>query len=488
MTLPRGGVGARAVRSALVVATVRVLVSAVVLVGGFRAVSDDDFARVTIAQRFALSPSLDPSSTSWLPAPFWLTGSVMAIFGRALEVAQATAFVTGIASALVVWVGAAWLTGSRTAALLGAVLGAAFPYAAWLGVATVPDYPTAALLVLAMASVVGRDPMRRLIGGASLLFATLSRYEAWPVALVFGILSAIDAWRARGGGPRSSWGFFGAAALAGAGPGSWLAHGYAHHHDAWFFVKRVTDYQRAVGEEAAPVLGGIEAVVQRLLVLEPELSALAIVSVLLAWRYRLALFDRYRRPLLLGAAVLLFLVVGEARGSAPTHHAERALVSVWLLGAVFCGDAVGRVVQKVAVRQRWGLGLVVAGTVGLGVGIRYGLAERGPFVDRTNEVAIGRSARALAPTGRILIDTPDYGFFAVMAAIGASERTEPLDDHDPRRRRREDPFTSPEALGQVMKARRGAWLVTQADKSAVAAQIGTERVRAGRFVLFELGR
>ncbi|HEX3855498.1 MAG TPA: hypothetical protein VHW01_31260, partial [Polyangiaceae bacterium] len=36
---------------------------------GFRALSDDDYARISIAQRFAHTPHIDPSGTSWLPAP-----------------------------------------------------------------------------------------------------------------------------------------------------------------------------------------------------------------------------------------------------------------------------------------------------------------------------------------------------------------------------------------------------------------------------------
>src|SRR5438045_7803076 len=58
-----------------------------VLHAGFYALSDDDFSRVVIAERFAVAPSLDPSGTSWLPLPFWLTGSAMAAFGRTLYVA-----------------------------------------------------------------------------------------------------------------------------------------------------------------------------------------------------------------------------------------------------------------------------------------------------------------------------------------------------------------------------------------------------------------
>ena len=63
-----------------------------VLALGFDHVSDDDYARVTIAQSFAHAPRLDPSGTSWLPFPFWALGSVMAVFGRSLEVARAATF------------------------------------------------------------------------------------------------------------------------------------------------------------------------------------------------------------------------------------------------------------------------------------------------------------------------------------------------------------------------------------------------------------
>jgi hypothetical protein len=152
----RAQVGAWAIAVAAVLLA-RLAVSAAVAAAGVRAISDDDFARVTIAQRFALAPSLDPSQTSWLPAPFWMTGSVMALFGRSLEVARATAWASGILAAALVLLAAAWLTESRVAATAGALLALAIPYVAWLGVATVPDYLTAALLVVAMASAAARS-------------------------------------------------------------------------------------------------------------------------------------------------------------------------------------------------------------------------------------------------------------------------------------------------------------------------------------------
>ena len=68
------------------VALGKAVVSSLVWASGFRALSDDDYARIVIAQRFAESPSLDPTGTSWLPLPFWLNGGAMLLFGASVEV------------------------------------------------------------------------------------------------------------------------------------------------------------------------------------------------------------------------------------------------------------------------------------------------------------------------------------------------------------------------------------------------------------------
>ena len=67
------------------------LIGAWVLSRGFSHVSDDDYARVAIAELFAHAPTLDPSGTSWLPFPFWLTGAAMMAFGRSLGTASVVA-------------------------------------------------------------------------------------------------------------------------------------------------------------------------------------------------------------------------------------------------------------------------------------------------------------------------------------------------------------------------------------------------------------
>ena len=213
-------------------------VSALVLASGFRAISDDDYARVVIAQRFVDAPTLDPSGTSWLPLPFLIQGVAMAASEPSLEVARAVSFVLGVLSALLLWRAATFIGLSRSAAVLAAILACALPYSARLAVATVPEAWTAALVVFGAASA-ARGLPERWWGAVALLLATLSRYESWPVAAVFCVTCAWDARRSRA--------FWGPAAVAGSGIGAWLLHGVVRHGDALFFVRRVADYRRALG-------------------------------------------------------------------------------------------------------------------------------------------------------------------------------------------------------------------------------------------------
>jgi hypothetical protein len=68
----------------------KLALAALVLHLGFSHVSDDDYARIVIAEQFAHAPHLDPSATSWLPLPFWINGAAMMVLGRSLGVARAS--------------------------------------------------------------------------------------------------------------------------------------------------------------------------------------------------------------------------------------------------------------------------------------------------------------------------------------------------------------------------------------------------------------
>jgi hypothetical protein len=176
--------------------------SAACLSSGFRAVSDDDYSRVTIAARFAAAPSADPSGTSWLPLPFWLYGVPMALFGDSLATARVVAVLLGIASAVLVWLAARWLGLPERAALLGALGAVVLPYGSWLSAATVPEAPTAALILLGAVSLSRDEVKLRVWGALALGAACFCRYEAWAPAVVFAVLSASGAF---GWGPPRRW-------------------------------------------------------------------------------------------------------------------------------------------------------------------------------------------------------------------------------------------------------------------------------------------
>lgn len=494
------------------VALAKAAVSALVLASGFHALSDDDYARLVIAQAFAHAPSLDPSGTSWLPLPFWLYGTVMAALGRDVDVARATALGLGIVAAMLVHTAARWLSLPRRSALLGAAGAAALPYAAWLGVAAVPEYPTAALILLGAAGSGSKLLHRRMLGGVALAAACLSRYEAWPVAAVFALLSL---WRAaKQRAPLLAL----PGLIAIAGPLGWLAHGALSHGDALFFVARVTAYRKAVGGGAPSLLERLFGYPLALLRCEPEVMGLLIVGLIAAWRLDFTrVLTRYREGVLLLAALLVFLIVGDLRDGAPTHHAERPLLAILLGSALLAGDLLSRAWDALGRRGGGGdgngkrgrgedggagggtatpdwRGRAVLGVTCVGVlaaaslVVRPWYARRDAFVDRSAELAIGKAARQqAAPDDRLLIDTPDFAFYAVIAGFARPEHAAPLDDRDPRKPRPPDPFVSEAALRARLRGSGARWLVAPRAHARIAASQGAIRKRNTDYVLVELG-
>lgn len=454
---------------AFVVAGLKTAISLAVLGTGFRALSDDDFARIVIAERFADSPSFDPSGTSWLPFPFWVTGGVMAMSDRSVTIARVTAFVLGIVSALFLWTAARWFGVDRRAAILGAVIGSAFPYAAWMGVATIPEALTGALVLLGIASLSRGEPRTRFLGALGLALGCLSRYEPWPVALIFAAYSSLDGIR------QKKPAFVGAAALSVSGAIAWLAHGIVRHHDAFFFVKRVAAYRRAVGGSDASSFEAFFRYPLMLFRCEPEIAALALTGVVgLCLVGKRSSLLRYLRGAIALLGLLAFLVVGELRDGAPTHHSERALLAIWLFLAVFAADALVELARKREYRAR--LGVILTGLLGLALFIvRPWYAERDSFIDRSTEIELGRAAKSAAqPDERLAIDHPDFGFYAVIAGFGAPERAVPIDDHDPRSPRVSQ--ETPGALRERVRSERATLVVlSKAHRAAIDGEVLLER-------------
>lgn len=447
------------------VGAAKLAVSAVVLALGFTAVSDDDYARLVIAQRFAESPSLDPSGTSWLPLPFWIYGAAFGAWGTEPSVARGVALLLGALSAVAVWWAARLLGAGRAGAIFAGILAGAFPWSAWLGAAPLPEAPAAGLVVVALSTLSQESPRLRAAGAVAVAAACFCRYEAWPVALVVAVFALVDAQRTR------SKALAGLAAVALGPVVLWLLHGVIRHDDALFFVRRVTAYRQALGE-SDPLVVRVLGPVRSLVFQAPELIlplALGLV--------RTGLPERLRRPLTGAAALVVFLMVGESGGGGPTHHAARALLPVWYLAAALLGDIAGRWFAPRAAA----FGLIAAATV-------VALVRRAPypsdFADRRDALAIGARARDLgAPS--VLVDSPDYAHLAVTAAYGRPHRAAPFDDRDPRKPRAPDAFASATALSERLRPSPGAWLVVTRTHAPVALELGTKRAENETFVLVE---
>lgn len=458
---------------AALVSAFKALVSAAVLWSGFRAISDDDYARVVIAERFAVAPNVDPTGSSWLPFPFYVYGGALAVFGRELRVAQAVAVALGIASVVLLWFSARVLGLGRAAAVVGALLCAALPHSAYLGAATVPELPTAALVVFGAATLT-KSGNWRLWGAAALFIAAGSRYEAWAVAGLFAALSARDAWlekdRVVGLAAGVALGF----------PLLWLLHGVVRHGEATFFITRVTAYRAALGVEDS-LLGRCLRTPSALLRGEPELFLTSLVVGLAALVNRTVWQRLPWRFLGPAAGVVLLSWAGDVRGSAPTHHGERALLVAWFalaLGAVGAAEqllaaASGARSAKGKPRPR-GLGTwlpIVLIELALGLTLRH-TARPDSFAERGDAVDIGERARRRELT-RLAIDSEDYAYLAVQAAFGRPERTLILDDHDPRKARTVDALVrDPQALLQRLRREKVPFLVTSRARSPFAHAIG----------------
>lgn len=450
---------------------------------GFRAVSDDDYARVTLAQAWAAEPGLDPTGTSWLPAPFWVYGAVMMVFGRSLDVARATAILGGVLATIAVYWAARWITGDRLVALAGAVVATLVPWSVRLGMATVPELPTAALTLLAMAALVprsddGKSPWRGasrhpLVAGAALFCATLSRYEPWFIAIG---ATALLLHRALRGAPEGRLGELGGAALCVAGPIAWLAHNQVSHGSALRFLERVTDFKRASGEGDGSTPGALLSYPVTMVRHEPELFLSLCIVAVVVWMVRrrrgAEAADaraaerpgrRYRVPVALTVLGVAGLALAAVRDGAPTHHPERAVLVALLLSAIGLGHLVVTLCRLRPSRRTalvTALGLVLA--VGVSVRFRWVFGSPGEFARREAEVEIGRAAADLAQPGEVvLVEVRDYGFFAVMAGFGRPEDFVKDRDIDPRGEVRRSSFHGAEALRARAEEADAAWLVAE---------------------------
>jgi hypothetical protein len=400
----------------------------IALRAGFAQISDDDYARTVIAESFAHAPKLDPSGTSWLPLPFWVYGAAMMLFGRSLATARALAFVLGIASAPVPYLGLRAVGSGRWAAVLGAALAALTPWSVWLGLAPVPEGWAGLLVGAAFFFLAARTGRGALTAAGLVLVASLSRYEAWPAAAFIAIVGAL---RVRGALGRTRLEHLACAGLAVLGPVLWLANNAYAHGDALHFFARVAAFRRA-STGGVPIEARLLEYPRALWQDAPEILLASLVGVVALARRgaRGASFrSTWALPLAGAATVIAVLVYGDVRDGAPTHHPVRALVPVLCVLAGFGAaglEALGRSVVGRVAREAWLVAVAVFFVI-LGVGSDVSRAllvpGNGDTERRGPQIARGRD---LASKGvRRLVVTPcAYEHFALIAAFGAPERVE----------------------------------------------------------------
>jgi hypothetical protein len=402
---------------------------------GLFALSDDDFARVVIAQRFALHPRLDPSGTSWLPFPFFCMGGAMCWAGSSLSVARVVTEILAVLSSFVLFAAGRAIGLGPGRALLGAWLAIVLPSSAVLGSVPVPELPTAALSAFALLAACSDRPRMPWLASLAVLAASLSRYEAWPIGLVVALALVAK---------KRAW----LAPVALAGPVLWIANNWLAHGDALHFLRRVSAYRAALGG-SVDVLSYVRALATS----APVLVAAVLMLAALAARRRS--LRAWTVPLAGVVLLVLFLSAGAYAGGAPTHHVGRTLLLVWLLSAIALVDLAAIAARGV---QRLVVALVALGSC---LGFPHELEAT---LDRRDEVLAGTElARLMAPGDRVLVATEDYGYFAVQAALGRPADASVDRTHDPRAAGEASSLRDGSALLSRLDREGATWLVAPSD-------------------------
>jgi Dolichyl-phosphate-mannose-protein mannosyltransferase len=465
---------------------VKTLACALALALGFRAVSDDDFARITIAQTFAHQPVLDPSGTSWLPFPFWITGSAMLLAGRSLLTARIVAFVLGLFSAVIVTAAAFRLTNHRRGAMLGATLAAIFPWSVRLGIATVPELLTAALGVFALASLADPSPRLRALAGLGLVCATLSRYDVWPLAAAFAAYTLYDFVRLDKSVGKQKILFGAAIILSVAGPALWIAWNHISRGNAFDSLDRVAAYRRALGTTDDGAFMRLFAYPLAMIRHEPELFGA--LGILLAISRTSSLrplaheaWHKYKRPLIVALLQLAFLSFAMIKDGAPTHHPERAL----LVHLLLCALLVGNLAVVLLPQTKRTIRFIAAGAAAAVLILSLVIVRRWfrgeDFTVRQDEVAAGLFVRQTLPEDeKILVDVVDYGYFAFVAALGRPEDAVLDRNLDPRLSKQGSSFEDMANLQRKVEQTKARWIFVSL-ASPVVKNLGPPEFVHGKF-------
>lgn len=476
---------------------------------GFFALSDDDFSRIVISQRFSTDPRLDPSGSSWLPMPFWITGLVMRVVASTIEVAQMTSWVVACGCGVLLY-GCARFSGVQArASWLGALVWTLMPVSIFTGAASVPELPTATLCACAIL-MLRRITTKKAIFASILLFlATLCRYEAWFVAACVTIPIGIVGYKRRT--TKGGWMWLAAIAIATAGPLSWLVWNHVTYGNALHFHHRVASYWFALRQPDEWKFA-LPSYPISLVMDAPEwtIAMLGAGGVgVYRWRRDVSRSSKsnekchkvshplssWTASLVVCAAVVLALSIAQLTGGAPTHHPERTLMFIWAVGWVICMDVL---LQKPAysmhisiqTKHHWRLvaaGLIVT-TIATSQVVRTQRMAPTYGVDRTDELQLGKWLRTNT-NEPVLMAATDFGYFAVQAAMYQGTNQSPLHvvcTPDPRVATVECPFDTSNSLQILLKNTNAAWLVAKENQMNTALQLGTVQYQQGAWKIVQV--
>jgi hypothetical protein len=235
-----------------------------------------------------------------------------------------------------------------------------------------------------------------------------------------------------------------------------------------------------LGREEASIVARFLHTPLALLRFEPELIGLSLVTFGLAAQQRTLRFTSAAwKPVAALGALTLFLIAADVSGGAATHHPERSLLPIyWFLALV----TAGLVIQLALGKRPW-----LLPALGIPVALVASLWLRPPllntFADRREEELVGRGLRGIGAQ-KVVIDTPDFGYFAVQAALGYG-KSMPLAEHDPRHPDPPAPTTSQE-LAARFRPLDARWLVTTKERLPLAEPLGPVRMTTPHLVVVQL--
>lgn len=337
------------------------------------------------------------------------------MLGRSLTAARIASVLLASLGAALPYLALRMVSVDRPRALVATAFALLSPWMLWLGAATVPESFTATATASAIIVLASSPSRSSPLFAALLACACLSRYEAWPVAAVASLALVAHAARtARAARDRSRRAIVVAVACA-AAPLLWMLwNAYAHGSPVHFF-HRVSTFKRAIGAGTTSTFDALVFYPRLLVTTRPEVVAAALAG-LYALRDA-TLRKRWLVPLLAALAQVVFLAAGNARDGAPAHHAERALVGVLVLLALFAVDACASLAPRVRLAT-----LSVTAVLWLFTARAFvDPPGRSPSEDRSAQIARGRDLRA-RDVASVEVTPCAYEHFAFIAAYGAPER------------------------------------------------------------------